>query len=58
MERRPKSKFVTVLQTCLLKGTLDALAPILIISYKIPPKIMFDYLKFTYSVDASPDISP
>jgi len=36
MERRSKSKFVTVLQTCLRTGTLDALAALLI-SYKIPP---------------------
>ena len=43
MERRPKSKFVTVLQTCLLTGTLDALAAILI-SYKIPPAVIFKFI--------------
>jgi hypothetical protein len=43
MERRPKSQFVTVLQTCLLTGTLDALAAILI-SYKIPPEVIFSFI--------------
>ncbi len=43
MERRPKSKFVTILQTCLLTGTLDALAAILI-SYKIPPAVIFKFI--------------
>lgn len=43
MERRAKSKFVTVLQTCLLTGTLDALAAILI-SYKIPPAVIFKFI--------------
>lgn len=43
MERRPKSKFVTVLQTCLLTGTLDAFAAILI-SYKIPPAVIFKFI--------------
>ena len=43
MERRSKSKFVTVLQTCLLTGTLDALAALLI-SYKIPPAVIFKFI--------------
>ena len=43
MERRPKSQFVTILQTCLLTGTLDALAAILI-SYKIPPAVIFRFI--------------
>ena len=43
MERRPKSRFVTVLQTCLLTGTLDALAAILI-SNKIPPAVIFKFI--------------
>ncbi|MBS1523278.1 MAG: DUF1440 domain-containing protein [Bacteroidetes bacterium] len=43
MERRSKSKFVTVLQTCLLTGTLDAFAAILI-SYKIPPAVIFKFI--------------
>jgi hypothetical protein len=43
MERRPRSKFVTVLQTCLLTGTLDAFAAILI-SYKIPPAVIFKFI--------------
>src|SRR3569623_975410 len=43
MERRPKSKFVIILQTCLLTGTLDALAAILI-SYKIPPADIFKFI--------------
>jgi hypothetical protein len=43
MERRPKSKFVTIVQTCLLTGTLDAFAAILI-SYKIPPAVIFKFI--------------
>ena len=43
MERRLKSKFVTVLQTCLLTGTLDALAAMLI-SYNIPPAVIFRFI--------------
>ncbi|WP_302900793.1 hypothetical protein [Mucilaginibacter sp. BT774] len=43
MARRPKSKCVIILQTCLLTGTLDALAAILI-SYKIPPAIIFKFI--------------
>ena len=43
MERRPKSKFVTVLQSCLLTGTLDAFVAILI-SYKIPPAVIFKFI--------------
>jgi len=43
MERRRKSKFVTVIQTCLLTGTLDALAAILI-SYQIPPAVIFKFI--------------
>jgi len=43
MERGPKSKFVTVLQNCLLTGTLDAFAAILI-SYKIPPAVIFKFI--------------
>lgn len=43
MERRRKNKFVTILQTCLLTGTLDALAAILI-SYRIPPAIIFRFI--------------
>ncbi len=40
---REKSKSMTILLTCLLTGTLDAIAAILI-SYKIPPAIIFKFI--------------
>jgi hypothetical protein len=43
MPNRPKSKFITILLTCLLTGTLDAIAALLI-SYKIPPAIIFKFI--------------
>lgn len=43
MSNRPKSKFITILITCLLTGTLDAIAALLI-SYKIPPVIIFKFI--------------
>ncbi len=43
MPNRPKSKFITILITCLLTGTLDAIAALLI-SYKIPPVIIFKFI--------------
>lgn len=38
-----KSKFLLLLLTCLLTGTLDAMAA-LIISYKIPPATIFKFI--------------
>src|SRR6201996_9341954 len=43
MPNRPKSKSITILLTCLLTGTLDAIAAI-IISSKIPPAIIFKFI--------------
>jgi hypothetical protein len=43
MPNRPKSKFLTILLTCLLTGTLDAIAALLI-SYKVPPAIIFKFI--------------
>ncbi len=43
MPNRGKSKFITILLTCLLTGTLDAIAAILL-SYKIPPAIIFKFI--------------
>src|ERR1700709_2728817 len=43
MENRGRSKSMTILLTCLLTGTLDALAAILI-SYKIPPAVIFKFI--------------
>jgi hypothetical protein len=43
MLNRPKNKFITILITCLLTGTLDAIAALLI-SYKIPPVIIFKFI--------------
>jgi hypothetical protein len=43
MPNRPKSKFITILLVCLLTGTLDAIAALLI-SYKVPPVIIFKFI--------------
>jgi uncharacterized membrane protein YagU involved in acid resistance len=43
MENRGRTKSMTILLTCLLTGTLDALAAMLI-SYKIPPAIIFKFI--------------
>ena len=43
MLNRPKSKSITILLTCLLTGTSDAIAALLI-SYKIPPAIIFKFI--------------
>jgi hypothetical protein len=43
MPNRRKSKSITILLTCLLTGTLDAIAAILI-SYKIPPAVIFKFI--------------
>src|ERR1700761_9802943 len=43
MPNRPKSKSITILLTCLLTGTLDAIAALLI-SYKIPPAVIFKFI--------------
>jgi hypothetical protein len=43
MSNRRKSKFITILLTCLLTGTLDAIAALLI-SYKIPPAVIFKFI--------------
>src|ERR1700744_1984561 len=43
MPNRPQSKPITILLVCLLTGTLDAIAALLI-SYKIPPAIIFKFI--------------
>ncbi|WP_426671752.1 hypothetical protein ACPPVU_10995 [Mucilaginibacter sp. McL0603] len=43
MPNRRKSKSITILLTCLLTGTLDAIAAFLI-SYKIPPVVIFKFI--------------
>ena len=40
---REKTKSMTILLTCLLTGTLDAIAAILI-SYRIPPAVIFKFI--------------
>ena len=43
MPARKKSKLLTVLLTCLLTGTLDGLAALLI-SHRIPPAVIFRFI--------------